>query len=331
MSTIKDVATRAQVSVSTVSKAYNNYSEISEATRARIFQAAQALGYIPNKAAVQLSRGKFPNVGLIVHSLADETTQDEHTHRLLGGVHSRISENGHDLVLYTTKQIKRKNLNYVDFCRHHSLVGAIIHGLDRDDPYLEPLLSSPIPCVLIDNELESPSTAFVTTDNVQAAEDVINLLAAKGHRHICHILGTSVAAVTEQRKQGVLQAAHKNNLPAPVFIDGEFNEAIAYTSTQAMLRAHPQITAIFAASDLMALGASRAITESGHIPGGDIALIGFDGIKSLEYTRPAIATVYQDFHEMGRLAVDTLFRIAKEKKFTTKNYVPHKLIPRETV
>jgi DNA-binding LacI/PurR family transcriptional regulator len=331
MATIKDVAMKAQVSVSAVSKAYNNYNEIPAATKERIFAAAKELDYIPSKAAMQLSRGDFPYIGLIVKELATHTTQDEHTFRLLGGVHTRASETGHDLVLYTTEQIKKQKLSYVDFCRHHSLLGAIIHGLDMDDPYLEALLGSRIPCVLIDIELEGPNTAFISTDNVNAASEVVDLLCAKGHTRLCHILGGETADVTKHRKNGVLQAAEKNKIPAPLMLAGDFREAVAYESLKKALIKHRGITAIFAASDLMALGASRAIYEAGLVPGRDISLVGFDGLKALEYTQPPIATVFQDFHAMGRLAVDTLLRISGGKRFNTKNYVPHEILTRNTL
>ena len=330
MANIRDVAKRANLSVSTVSKAYNNYSEISAATKERIFLAAQELGYFPSKAARELSRGDVHSVGLIVKELTTHTTQDEHTFRLLGGVHSRVSETGRDLVLYTTDQIKRMNLSYVEFCRHHSLMGAVVHGLDMDDPYLAALLSSPIPCVLIDIEAEGPNTAFIATDNERAAAEVVDRLCAKTQGRICHILGGETADVTKHRKRGVEQAAQKNNREV-LFITGDFQEHVAYESMKAALRDCADITAVFAASDLMALGALRALYESGRMPGQDVLLVGFDGLKVLEYTQPPIATVFQDFHAMGQLAVDTLLKIAGNERFSAKNYVPHSIISRQTL
>ena len=330
MANIRDVAKRANLSVSTVSKAYNNYSEISAATKERIFHAARELDYFPNKAARELSRGDLHNVGLIVKELTTHTTQDEHTFRLLGGVHSRVSETGHDLVLYTTNQIKRMNLSYVEFCRHHSLMGAIVHGLDMDDPYLAALLSSPIPCVLIDIEAEGPNTAFIATDNESAAAEVVDLLCAKTNGRICHILGGETADVTQYRKRGVQRAIEKNNREA-VFIAGDFQEYMAYENMKNALRDYADISAVFAASDLMALGALRAIYEAGRTPGQDILLVGFDGLKVLEYTQPPVATVFQDFHAMGLLAVDTLLKIAGNEPFNAKNYVPYSIVPRQTL
>jgi DNA-binding LacI/PurR family transcriptional regulator len=330
VATIKDVAKHAGVSVSAVSKTFNNYNEISEETKAKIFLAAKELDYIPNKSAVELSRGRKPYLGLIVRDLNTNNTCDEYIFRLLSGTHERACEIGQELIVFTTPQIKQMKQSYVDFCKHHSLMGAIVHGIEKEDPYLEALLESAIPCVLIDIERDGPSTAFVTTDNEKASEEVVDLLVAKGHKKICHILGHPNSEVTKQRERGFLNAArrHMLNEDEVYIVPGDFVEEVAYANTKKTLQVHRDITAIYASSDLMALGALRAVKEEGLTAGKDIALVGFDGLKALEYTTPPLATVFQDFHAMGRLAVDTLFAISKGQEFTGRNFVAHTLLHR---
>ena len=332
MITIKDVAQLAEVNISTVSKAFNNYNGISDSTKDKIFKAARDLGYIPSKSAVELSRGVQPYLGLIVNNLNTHSAKDEYIFRIVSGVQERVSELDMDLTLFTTTQIKKKDYSYVDFCKHHRLLGAIVHGLDMNDPYLAELLESPLPCVLIDIEHESPTVAFISTDNVQASEDVVQLMYNKGIRKICHILGTPDADVTLRRKEGFLKAATRLGLLAEdiIIIAGEFNEDIAYANMKKTLEHHKDIQGVFAASDLMALGAMRAINEAGLKLGKDIALVGFDGLTALEYTSPSIATVRQDFHSMGRIAVDTLVSISKGEDFKARNYVPYDLLRRES-
>ena len=330
MTTIKDIAKHANVSISSVSKAFNNYKEISEATKQRIFESARILNFVPNKAAKELSLGKFPYLGLIVQHLTTDTSQDEHIFRMLSGVHSRASETGHELVLFTTDQIKQKNMTYVEFCRHHSLIGAIIHGLDKDCLFFEELLLSPIPCVLIDVAMDGLNTAFVSSDNIKASFDAIDYLYEHGHRNIAHILGSDSAEVTNQRRIGVLKAVEYYKLPQPVFIIGDFNEKTAYINTKKAISEY-DFTAVFAASDLMVLSALKAIYESGLKPKKDIALIGFDGLYILEHTNPSISTIYQDFYAMGRVAVDTLLSISKKESFNKQNFVPYMLLKRDSV
>jgi len=331
MITIKDVAKAAGVNISTVSKAFNNYNVISDATKEKIFKAAKELGYIPSKSAAELSRGIQPYLGLIVNKLNTDSAKDEYIFRIVSGVQERSSELEMDLTLFTTAQIKKNGYNYIEFCKRHRLLGAIVHGLDKSDSYLTELLESPLPCVLIDLEHESPTSAFISTDNVKAAEDVVELMYNKGKRKLCHILGSPDADVTLQRQAGFLNAAARLGLTDIVVIPGEFNEYVAYENMKKTLEHHRDIQGIFASSDLMALGARRAITEAGLIIGKDVSLIGFDGLTALEYTSPAIATVRQDFHAMGRLAVDTLVSISRGERFDAKNYVAFELLERESV
>jgi len=113
--TIKDVAKLAEVNISTVSKVFNNYGGISDATKERIFKAAKELGYIPSKSAAELSRGVQPYLGLIINNLNTNSAKDEYIFRIVSGVQERSSELEMDLTLFTTTQIKKKDYSYVDF------------------------------------------------------------------------------------------------------------------------------------------------------------------------------------------------------------------------
>lgn len=328
MATIKDVAKLAGVSVSTVSKTYNDYNEVSQQTKKKVLAAAEALNYLPNKSAVELSQGRRKYVGLIVkHSIQDEFL------RMISGVHSKTEAYGYELVIYTTQFIQSQKMSYVDFCRYHSLIGAIVSGLDKADPYLQELTASETPCVLIDIELSGHKTAYVSTDNQAASYEVFKLLYDQGHRHICHITGSDDAEVTHKRKAGFLEGAKDHGMSPDeiIFRSGDWTEAGAYQTTKELLKAHPQITAIFAASDVMALGAMRAIREAGYTLGEDFALVGFDGIKTLKYTTPPIGTVKQGLVQIGELACDILFQMDKGQSFAQENYVPYKINPRGSV
>lgn len=329
MITINDVARRAGVTISTVSKVFNNYSGVSKDTREKVVRAAKELGYIPSKTAMELSRGVQPYIGLIVNNLSTNSAKDEYLFRLISGVQERVSEHDLDLTLFTKAQINKKDYTYVELCKHHRLVGVILHGIGIKDPYLKELLNSPLPCVLIDMEHKGMNTAFISTDNINAAKDVVNLLYGKGYTKLCHILGTADAAVTKRRKEGFLAAAAARGIVDATIINGEFNEQVAYTNTKAALK--QGVNGIFASSDIMALGAMRAITEAGLKPGHDIGLVGFDGLTTLEYTSPSITTVLQDFHGMGRAAVDTLLKIANNQPYDVRAHVPYKLVERESV
>ncbi|MCL2608499.1 MAG: LacI family transcriptional regulator [Treponema sp.] len=332
-SNIKDVAERAGVSISTVSKVLNNYREIPEATRNRVFRAVKGLGYVPNKSARELSSGSRQYVGLIVSSLNSWSARDEHTLRILSGVHEKCSEEGYDLVLYTTEQIKSRNMSFVDFCRYNSLCGTIVHGLDAGDSRLGELLESPIPCVLIDTECDGANTAFVTTDNFRAASAVADLFARNGGGKICHVTGSPAAGITARRRAGFLSGAKNGGIPEEDIIEtpGLFNMDVAYWNIRETIARNGDLTAVFASSDLMALGVFRALKELGLAVGKNFSLVGFDGLTALEYTDPPIASVIQDFYGMGRLAVETLLKISCGEPFEQKNFVDFKLEERKSI
>lgn len=328
MATIKDVAKKAGLSVGTVSKVFNGYSEIPNSTKEKVFQVAKDLDYVPRKSAVELSKKEKMYIGLIVENLSFQYANDEYLFKLLAGVHKRVEELGYELIIYTTKQIRKQNFSYINFCKYHNLVGAIIHGLEVGDPLLKELSSSSIPCVLIDINLEGKNTASITTDNEKAAEEVFDILFSNGHKKICHIVGSHGAEVSNIRKRGFINGAKKNNYDTDdiIFIDGEFNEKVSYKNVKKMMRNHKDITAIFASSDIMALGALKALNELGYKVGEDFTLIGFDGLSTLQYVTPPITTVKQNFEKIGRVAVDTLIRINNKRKVNNKYYVDYKII-----
>ena len=328
MASIKDVAKLAGVSISTVSKAYNNYSEVSESTKARIAQAAKSLGYIPNKTAVELSQGQRKYVGLIVKN----SIQDEFL-RMISGVHSTTERYGYELVIYTTQHIKSRNMSYVDFCRYHSLMGTIVSGLDKDDPYLHELIASETPSVLVDIELHGKNTASVATDNISASYQVFELLYSQGHRHILHVTGSMSVEVANKRKDGFVAAAKAYNLPLNQlsYVDGQWEEEPTYQRVKEALDTNPAITAIFAASDTMALGAMNAIKDAGYTLGKNFTLIGFDGISILRYTSPPLATVVQRLVRIGELACETLFKICRGEAFEPQNYVDFEILQRQSM
>lgn len=333
MATIKDVAKLAGVSVATVSKVYNNYSEIPQTTKDKVFQAAKSLDYIPNKNAVMLSKKDKYYIGLIVSNLYYSCSTDEYLFKILSGVNMGVEERDYELLIFTTENIKKTGMTYVQFCQYHNLIGAIIHGLRVDDPMLKELSNSSIPCVLIDIHLNGMNTATITVDNHKASQDIFELLYNNGHRHFCHILGPTTAEVANVRKDGFLASAESHMVPLEnlALIDGDFNVQTSYEHTKQLLKSTSSITAFFASSDLMALGTLKALHEHDLQVGKDVTLIGFDGLSTLEYTSPAIGTVSQNFIEMGKKSVEVLEKIFHKRPYEKITYVPYKILPRESL
>lgn len=334
MATIKDVAIASGTSTSTVSKVFNRYSEIPDETRKRVLAAAEQLDYIPRKNAVELSSKNPPKyIGLIMNNISYKYANDEYKFKLLCGINKRVEILGFELLLFSEYNITQFNSSYLNFCKYHNLYGAIFHGFQGDEEHLISLKNSEFPAIFIDRFLDNPDFVTVTIDTYNACSEVFSLLTKNNHSHICQILGSEEAEVSLLRKEAFKQAAINNNfnLENLYYIKGEFNEHLTYERTKELLKNNNKITAIFANSDLMALGAFKAITELGYTIGQNFTLIGFDGLSTLSYTTPTIATVNQNFELMGELAVDTLLRVSTKKNTKSTYFNKYNIVQRQSI
>lgn len=328
MTNIKDVAKAAKVSVGTVSRAFNGYQDIKEETRDRILSIAKEMNYVPNKSAVDLVRGTKPTIGLVLHKLGEQNIFDEFGLRIISGVYNRARAFGYDINFFTIDAIKEQNLSFNDFLRYHNLVGTIIHGLDLEDPYLDSLASSNEPTVLIDKTISaSKKMGTVTTDNFVACYDVARRLVSLGHTKILFIAGSDKAEVSKIRENGFYSYFTDSNVETKdiKLIRCDFNEWQTYGIVHELFSVNQEYTAIFASSDLMALGAYRALSDLGYKIGDDISIIGFDGLSAMRYTRPALSTVEQDFYKMGESSVDLLLKLEDDTATMNNILIPYNI------
>lgn len=301
MTTIKDIAKVAGVSVTTVSRALNGYSDVSDKTRQRIMEVAKELDYSPNTVARSLVMKKSKTIGLLVSNMNRDGVKDNFTFEVLCGINQASADSEYDLVLFSTTSTKQREKTYTQLCRERRVDGVIIQGIRTDDPYLEEVVQSDIPCVLIDIPIESNTVGYVTTDNVEGARNAVKHLIEEGHKHIGMINGHSHADVSIRRLQGYRKAMNEHGLD--IRMDwvgtGDFVEDKAEDATLELLNAHPEITALFCASDLMAFGSIKAIKQLGKRVPEDIAVIGYDDILLAAYASPALSTVRQDKFRLG--------------------------------
>lgn len=167
MVTIKDIAKAASVSVTTVSRALNGYDDVNEGTRLKIRTIADQLGYSPNMAARSLISKKTKTLGLLLSNVTRDSSKDNIAFEVLCGINDRSGELDYDLVLFSTTPQKQRVKSYKTLCQERGVDGVIIMGIRLDDPYLKEIVSSDIPCVLIDITLEGPNVGYVTSDNTK--------------------------------------------------------------------------------------------------------------------------------------------------------------------
>lgn len=328
--TIKDIAKTAGVSVTTVSRALNGYSDVSEKTRQRIMDIARELNYSPNTLARGLVMNVSKTIGLLVSGLNRESEKDQIIFSILSGVNDSLSEKEYDLILFNTNTSKQREKTYSQLCRERRVDGVIIQGIKTDDPYLKEVVESDIPCVLIDIPVHSDNVGYVTTDNVSGARKAVEHLIGLGHKKIGMINGHGKAFVSQKRLEGYVEALKEHGLPViPQWVcNGQFEEETAYEEARKLLIEHSDITAIFCASDIMALGALNAAKSLGIRVPEELSLIGYDDIILASYSNPALTTISQNFFQLGYQAAHLLVNMLEGKSEPQIVTMPTKLVIR---
>ncbi|OIK14787.1 LacI family DNA-binding transcriptional regulator [Bacillus sp. MUM 13] len=308
MTTIKDIAKAAGVSVTTVSRALNGYSDVSENTRRKVAMLAKELNYSPNTLARSLVMKKSMTIGLLVNGINQASIKDNFTFEVLAGINEYVSKTNYDLVLFSTTSTKQREKSYSQLCRERRVDGVIISGIRTDDSYLQEILQSEIPCVLIDIPIKTEKVGYVTADNKLGANQAVSHLLQLGHRNIAFVNGHKFAFVSEQRLEGYLEALGNAKVPIREewIVNGNFNEDTAEAEALLLLKNYPDITAIFSASDLMALGILKAAKTLGIKVPQQLSVIGYDDILLSSYVSPALTTIAQNKYKMGQEAVKLL-------------------------
>jgi DNA-binding LacI/PurR family transcriptional regulator len=332
MATIKDIAKAAGVSVTTVSRALNGYNDVNEKTRAKIKSIAEELNYSPNAVARSLVKSKTETIGLLVSELSLSGAKDMFTYEIMCGINDSSSEKGYDLILFSTNSAKQKAKSYSQLCRERQVEGVIMQGIKIDDPYLKEVIDSNIPCVLIDVEIEGENVGFVSTDNVFGAQMAVKHLTNLGHRNIAIMNGHNQAVVSQKRLQGYKKQLEEASIPfqEEYVLNGEFLEEKAEKVAYSFLNEHPEVTAIFCASDLMALGVMNAAKRQGITVPEELSIVGYDNITLAEYVQPQLSTVEQNKYQIGFKAAKLLIDMLEGNKANRKVILDNQLIIRNT-
>jgi LacI family transcriptional regulator len=315
MTTIKDIAKAAGVSVTTVSRALTGYSDVSEKTREKIKKIAKDLNYSPNTLARSLVMNKSKTIGLLISGLNRGSIKDNFTFEVLVGINQYVGETDYDLVIFSTTSSKQREKTYSQICRERRVDGAIIQGIRTDDPYLREVVDNDIPCVLIDIPIQSDNVGYITTDNVLGAKKAVSHLIELGHRNIAIVNGHEFAFVSRQRLEGYYQALEGSGLSIKPqwVVNGNFDEIKAQEQASLLLNQYPEITAIFCASDIMAMGVMKAAKLLNKKIPDDLSIVGYDDIILAEHLTPALTTIAQDKVQMGYEAAKLLINMLENK------------------
>ncbi len=301
-----DVARLADVSQSTVSQVLNNNLAIvvPPVTRQRVLDAIQALGYVPDGAARSLRTRKTYTLASIIPDITNPFYP-----AVERGIQDVAERHGYDLIVYNTDGIaekERKCLHSVQRSRVDGVIGVFFH---TNAEHLRPLLERNIPVVRLEGrpqELGSWPLDTLFIDSVGGARTGVGYLIGRGHARIGMIVGSKGPGPA--RLLGYHQAHSEAGLPhlESLIQAGDFTEQGGYQAMRALLNLSPRPTAVFAANDLIAMGALVALREAGLVVPEDMAVMGFDDIPAAKLMRPALTTITLFQDKLGRRAAEML-------------------------
>lgn len=312
--TIRDVAQQAGVSIATVSYAFNRRDEIRPETRARVFAAAEALGYRPNVAASSLRRQESRTLGYSWHPMPKD-----HWHpvldRFIYAMAAAAEARGYHILAFAGGTGPNLWESYEALMLSQRVDGFVLSDTNTDDVRIRCLLERDFPFVTFGRANEAWDFPYVDVDGEAGVAQAVEHLLELGHRRIGFVTWPEGSLVGLHRYQGYVRALDDADLERdPAWVARAINteaDARAAASRLLDLPEERRPTAIVAVSDLMALGVMRALYETGLRPGEDVAVVGYDDIPTAQYLQPPLSSVRQPIAEVGERVVEMLLHVIR--------------------
>lgn len=331
MGTIYDLAKITGFSITTVSKALNNYSDVSEKTKAKIVQAAADMGYLPNAHAQSLSTKRSWTIGVMFSEAHGVGMMHPFFNAIIESFRKATEQQGYDLI-FASRNLRNRDMSYLEHFRHRAVDGIVVICSDQMDQHVQELIQSTIPIVVVD--MDSTDCSVVFSDNLTGGELAVNHLHQLGHRLIAHIAGDTTTDAGSARIEGYKQAMGHLGLPIPdgyIVSGGFFSVEEGKQAMQELLALPERPTAVFVAGDQMAIGAIDAIHEVGLRIPEDLSVVGYDDIELAKFITPKLTTVRQDTDTIGQHAANLLIeQIVNKKRVMTTDIIPVDLIVRHS-
>jgi DNA-binding LacI/PurR family transcriptional regulator len=330
--TMAVVARMAGVSVPTVSKVVNGRGGVATATRDRVTAALKQVGYLREPSTPADQRGSGRLVDVVMHGL-----RSTYASAVLGGIEAAASEAGLDIVVAASEAEHRRRESpaggWLDHLIDRGTGGVLLVLVETTSAQHEWLTHFGIPCVIVDPITTPPAgVPTVAASNEKGAYDVTRHLLELGHERIAHIGGSPPKLCSKARLTGYRTALKEAgiDLRSDYVLDGNFRDEEATAAMHKLLDLAEPPTAVFAASDLMAVSACRVIRARGLEVGRDISIAGFDDVDEARIAYPALTTVRQPLIEMGRTGLDLLTRRMRGEEITGHTELPTELVIRES-
>lgn len=312
----KDVAKLAGVSEATVSRVFNNIGPLREETKEKVLQAAEQLGYHPNALAQSFARGKSYNVGVIVPYFQRVNLLTTHYFsELLNGIGSKLSELGYGLLLLFQSPDEPKD--FLQLFRTQRVDGCILLG-SKDIPgeveAIEQLHHLNLPYCLVNQTFSGHSFHSIDADHENGSFQAVSSLLRKGYEQIIFLNGPMEFSNSAERLKGYETALNNAGIPynSKLVFQGNYSRKSGHQAAAEIAPLLPDINAIFAANDRMAIGLMQGLSEHGYQAGRDYSLIGYDDSEISIMTNPPLSTVKVPLFEMGQLAAEKVLQFISQ-------------------
>jgi LacI family transcriptional regulator len=320
--TLQDIADRLGVSVATVSRALAGYDDVAPATRQRVLQAAQEMGYRPNIIARMLQKQRTDTIGFIIPTHGPRFS-DPYFSELLTGVGNKAAEQEFDLLVSTRAPGAEELKAYERMVMERRVDGLLVVRTRQQDQRIAYLIEQRFPFVAFGRSDLGADFPYLDVDGETGLRQLTQHLIDLGHRRIAYVSAPLDLMFASHRLEGYKEALVANSIPfdETLIAVGELTERSGYAAGRDFLTQDERPTAIIACNDLMALGVISAAQGLGLTVGHDVAVAGFDDIPLAEHSHPPLTTMRQPIYEIGQRICEMVIRLLQGETLEERHVI----------
>jgi LacI family transcriptional regulator len=330
--TIRDVAKRLDLSVTTVSRALAGHNDVAETTRNRVVETARQMGYLPTHAARQLRRQRTETIGMVFPSSGSRFSDPFFT-EFMAGVGDHVSQVHYDLLVSVTPAGEQEKATYQRLVNSRRVDGFVLVRMRIHDWRISYLTEQGLPFVSFGRSETLEDAPHIGVDGRAGMRALVRHLVSLGHQRIAFIDAPPELTLSRDRLDGYRDGLEESGIlhNNKLVLQGDLTRAGGYQAAKILLENPPIPTAIIGINDLTALGACHAAQDFGLAIGHEIAIAGFDGIEASEHSHPPLTTLYQPVYEIGRQVCEMLVQLIEGENLTqTQLLLQPRLIIRQS-